>query len=408
MSEEGGSKFSGLVTKLGLSPLESPSKVANKENSLFIGIPKERSFQEHRIGLTPESVKILVDGGNKVLIETNAGKDSRFSDSDFSEAGAEISEDTEKIFQAEIILKIAPPTIEEIELLKSHQTVISPIHLPTLNKEYLEKMMAKQTTALAFEYVEDRAGYFPFVRSMSEIAGNCAILIAAEYLSNVREGKGVLLGGISGVPPAKVVILGAGNVGAGAAHAALGLGATVSVFDNNVYKLMRIQSLLGQKVYTSILSTENLEKELKMAEVAIGAIHSKRGRTPLVVSDEIVSKMKAGSVIVDVSIDQGGCFETSGVTSHDDPVFTNHDVVHYCVPNIPSRVSRTASYAISNIITPILLRCVELGGMKNLMFDDAGIRNGIYLYKGNLTNEHLSERFKLKISNLDLLFSADI
>jgi alanine dehydrogenase len=287
------------------------------------------------------------------------------------------------------------------------QTLISPIHLPTIKREQIQKLAEKRITALAFEYIKDYAGFYPFVRAMSEIAGNSVILIAAEYLSNANNGKGILLGGISGVPPAKVVILGAGAVGTYAARAALGLGAVVSVFDNNVYKLQRMQERIGVRFFTSTISSETLEQELKTADVAIGAIHSKKGRTPVIVTEDMVSNMKAGSVLIDVSIDQGGCFETSNITNHASPTFKKYDVTHYCVPNIPSRVSRTASHAFSNILTPILIHCSELGGINGLIYEDAGIRGGIYLYKGNVTNEHIGNLFQMKSTNLELLFASN-
>jgi alanine dehydrogenase len=400
--------FEGIVSKLGLQPLEQSLLVATHKAKLFIGIPKEQSFQEHRIGLTPESVRTLVANGHRIIIERKAGFDSHFYDNDYSEAGAEITDSKEEVFKADIIIKIAPPQLEEIELMQMGQTIISPLHLPTIKKEYLQKLTKKKVTALAFEYTKDEAGLFPFVRAMSEIAGNSVILLAAEYLSNANEGKGILLGGISGVPPAKVVILGAGVVGTYAARAAIGLGAIISVFDNNVYKLMRLQEKINARVFTSTISPEILAQELQTADVAIGAIHSKQGRTPVIVTEQMVEKMKAGSVVIDVSIDQGGCFETSEITSHAEPSFKKYGVIHYCVPNLPSRVSRTASYAFSNILTPILLRCGELSGMKSLIYDDAGIRSGIYMYKGNLTNEHLANLFGLKHSNLDLLFATNL
>jgi len=400
--------FAGIVSKLGLQPMESPAMVARKKGNLFIGIPKERSFQEHRIGLTPESVQTLSANGHRILIERGAGKDSHFADSDYSEAGAEITDSIEEVFKADMVIKIAPAQLEEIELMRTGQTLISPIHLPTLKKEHIERLMKKKVTALAVEYTQDEAGKFPFVRSMSEIAGSSAILLAAEFLSNANEGKGILLGGVSGVPPAKVVILGAGVVGTYVARAAIGLGARVYLFDNNVYKLMRLQDKINSRVFTSTISPSILAQELEDADVAIGAIHSKKGRTPIIVTEEMVSKMKPGSVIIDVSIDQGGCFETSEITSHAEPTFKKYDVIHYCVPNLPSRVSRTASHAFSNIITPILLRCGETNGIKGLIYEDSGIRSGIYIFGGNLSNEHLSGIFGIKNSNLDLLFAKNL
>ncbi|MCS6935382.1 MAG: alanine dehydrogenase [Chitinophagales bacterium] len=400
--------FSGIVTKLGLEPLESPVMVANRKARLYIGIPREKSFQEHRIGLTPESVRTLVANGHRIVIERNAGADSHFHDADYSEAGAEIADSPQEVFKADIIIKIAPPQPDELEMMQMNQTLISPLHLPTITEEYIRKLMKKKVTALAFEYTNDESGRFPFVRAMSEIAGNSVILLAAEFLSNANEGKGILLGGISGVPPAKVVILGAGVVGTFAARAAMGLGAVVSVFDNNVYKLQRLQEKIGSRIFTSTISPSILAQELETADVAIGAIHSKQGRTPILVTEAMVANMKAGSVVIDVSIDQGGCFETSRLTSHAQPTFKKYDVIHYCVPNITSRVSRTASYAFSNILTPILLRCGELNGIKPLLYADAGIRNGIYMYKGHLTNQNLADMFGMKSSHLELLFATDI
>lgn len=401
-------KFEGIVTKLGLEPMESPVMTENKQAKLTIGIPKERKFQEHRIALTPEAVKVLVANGHRIIIQSNAGLDSSYFDADFSEAGAEIAMSADDVYKSsEVILKIAPPDTDEIELMHPNQTLISPIHLPTIKRDYITKLSEKRVNAIAFEYIKDQSGYYPVVHSMSEIAGNSAILIAAEYLSNANDGKGILLGGISGVPPAKVVIIGAGSVGISAARAALGLGAIVSVFDISIFKLQRLQEKIGTRVFTAIISPQVLENELMNCDVAIGAIHAKNWRTAVVITEETVMKMKAGSVIIDVSIDQGGCFETSHITSHAEPIYKKHDVIHYCVPNIPSRFSRTASNAISNILTPMLLKMGELQGVNALLYEDAGIRNGVYLYNGNLTNQYLAGLFNLKHTNLDLLFAAN-
>lgn len=401
-------QFEGIAGKLGLSPREEVATVGQRRSRLTIGIPKERTYQEHRIGLTPESVRILVANGHQILIEEGAGKDSHFSDHEYSEAGAQLSSSMEEIYQSDILVKITPPNPSEYPYLQPNQTIISPIHLPAMGREQIQTLMQKRITALAFEYIQDNAGLFPLVRSMSEIAGNSVILLAAEFLCNANEGKGILLGGISGVAPAKVVILGAGVVGTSAARAAIGLGAIVSVFDNNMYKLMRLQEKINARVFTSTIIPEILAQELRSADVAIGAIHSKQGRTPVIVTEGMVAQMKEGSVVIDVSIDQGGCFETSRLTSHAHPSFREHGVIHYGVPNIPSRVSRTASYAFSNILTQILLRCGELQGMKGLIYEDPGIRHGTYIYRGHLTNQHLSELFQIKCSNLDLLFSSHL
>jgi alanine dehydrogenase len=407
MGEERKIKFGEGIAKLfSHEPKEAMLEVANKSGSLYIGIPKETRFQENRISLTPESVAILVDSGHRIVIETKAGEGAHLFDTDYSEAGAEIAYSTEEVFKADILLKASPPSPEEIAMMHMNQTLISPIHLPTMSAEVIEQLMAKKITALAFEYIMDNSATFPIVRSMSEIAGNTSVLIAAEYLSNLKHGKGLLLGGITGIPPASVVILGAGTVGEYAARTALGLGAEVKIFDNSIYKLKRLQSNIGMRVYTSILRQDILTKVLHHADVAIGAIHSKSGRTPIVVTEDMVSTMKAGSVIIDVSIDQGGCFETSEITDHNRPFFKKYDVIHYCVPNIPARVPRTASNAISNVLTPQLLEAGQLGNFEKLLYNNANTRHGVYIYKGSLTNLHLSEHFKIKFTDLDLLFSA--
>ncbi|MBA2423134.1 MAG: alanine dehydrogenase [Chitinophagales bacterium] len=395
-----------LTSGVGLAPQESLLEINKKSDQLYIGIPKEQHFQENRVALTPGAISILVGNGHRVVVQSKAGEGSHIPDNEFSEAGAEIAYQTKEIFSANIILKVAPPSEEEVQMLHSNQIIISPIHLPTLTPEYIGSLLLRKVTALAFEYIQDEANTFPIVSSMSEIAGSTAILIAAELLSNLNHGKGILLGGIAGVPPAKVVILGAGTVGENAARTAIALGAEVKIFDNSIYKLKRLQRNIGARIFTSIIRQDVLAKTLSMADVAVGAVHSKSGRAPIIVSEEMVSHMKPGSVIVDVSIDQGGCFETSEVTSHDDPIFKKFDVIHYCVPNIPSRVPRTASQAISNVMTTMLLEASQLGGFEKLMNVLPHIRNGVYVYKGTLTNHHLGERFSMKSTDLNLLFTS--
>ncbi len=389
-----------------LEPQTEMLDVATGSKKLFIGIPLESTLQEGRVALVPSSVGTLVAHGHRVIVERGAGEKSSFSNNDYSEVGAEIANSRSEVFKADCVIKVAPPTLDEIALFHPDQLLISPLHLPYLTEEYLLNLKDKRVIALAMEYLQDRDGSFPVVRIMSEIAGLCAILTAGELLSTGGGGNGVLLGGISGVPPANVVILGAGVVAEYACMAALGLGASVKVFDNNIYKLMRLQARLGQKIYTSSINPIYLAKELVNADVAIGAIHSKSGRAPIVVPEDMVIKMKPGSVIVDVSIDQGGCFETSEVTSHDNPTFVKHDVIHYCVPNLSSKVSRTASVAVSNILTPILLKAGDSGSIEHLFFSHTGLRHGVYTYKGCLTNEYLSQKFNIKYTDLDLLLTT--
>jgi alanine dehydrogenase len=291
-------------------------------------------------------------------------------------------------------------------LLAVGQTIISPIHLPVMKSHILEKMMEKKVTALSFENLKDESGHNPIVRSMSEIAGSSVMLIAGQYLSSANNGKGMLLGGITGIPPTKVIIIGAGIVGEYAARTALAMGASVKVFDNNIYKLKRLQNNIGVRLWTSVLEPKVLAKQLKTCDVAVGALTSSGGRTPVVVSEEMVSMMRPGSVIVDVSIDRGGCFETSEVTSHEQPVVSKYGVIHYGVPNIPSGFARTASQAISNVLMPLLLTIGDEGGLEKLVWHQLNIRNGIYLFKGSLTNFHLSQRFNLKYTDLNLLIAS--
>ncbi len=395
------------LTKSALMPQEEMLEVAKKKGSLSIGIPKEISFQENRVSLVPDDVALLVNHGHEVSVEAGAGKPSSFQDNDYSEAGAKICYTPEELYKnSEIILKVAPPSLQEIEWMQPKQLLLSTLQLPAQPESFLRRLIDKKVTALAFEWIKDEDGVFPVIRSMGEIAGGTSILIAAEYLSNVNNGQGAILGGISGVAPTEVVIIGAGTVGEYAARAAFGLGASVKVFDNSVYRLRRLQSALGTRIFTSIIQPKVLAKHLKTADVAIGALRASEGRTPCVVTEEMVAEMKAGAVIVDVSIDQGGCFETSQVTNHSKPVFRKHGVTHYCVPNIASRVSRTASYALSTIFAPIMLNIGEEAGIANMLRHNVGVRSGVYLYNGMLTNKYLGEHFNLPYKDLDLLVAA--
>jgi alanine dehydrogenase len=387
-------------------PLEEALEILPKKKQLFIGIPKETSFQESRVPLTPEAVSVLVNNGHDVAVEHNAGEGSFYFDTDYSEAGARIVYDKTELYKATTIIKSAPISEEEASLLQANQVVISPIHLPFLKSSILETLIKKKIIAIAFESIKDDSGNYPIVRSMSEIAGNSAILTAAKYLSNVHNGKGILLGGISGVPPADVLIIGAGIVGEFAARTALGLGASVKIFDNSIYRLMRLQNNIGRRCYTSVIDPVTLAGELADADVVVGALKPINGITPVVVTEEMVSNMKAGSVIVDVSIDRGGCFETSKVTTHENPVYRKYDVIHYCVPNIASSVSRTASRAISNVLMPIMQQCGDMGGMEGIIQMKKGIRNGVYMYKGCVTNAPIAKRFNFKYTDLDLLLAA--
>lgn len=375
------------------------------KSELKIGIPKERSFQEKRVPLTPDGVLLLTDNGHEIVIESGAGEGANYSDNDFSEAGAKIVYSPKEVYENDVILKVEPPSLKELDMMKHRQTLISALQLKAQKKEYFKKLMEKKVTAISFENMEDEDGIVPVVRSMSEIAGNTSILVAAEYLSNANNGKGFMLGGVSGVPPTEIVIIGAGTVGTYAARTALGLGANVKVFDRSLSKLRRLQNTLSNlPIYTCVIQPKILEKALMRCDVAIGAIRSEGGRTPCVVTEDMVSKMKAGSVVVDVSIDQGGCFETSELMSHDSPVFNKYDVVHYCVANIPSRVSRTASFSLSNILGPVILSIGEYGGVDAILHKNEGVRKGLYVCNGTLVNKPIGEWFDLPYTDAHLLF----
>jgi alanine dehydrogenase len=408
MTESTSKKLSSSLAASAVMPMESMLEVKKREKNLYIGIPKEISFQENRVPLIPDAVALLVANGHEIVIEAGAGKTSNIEDSDYSDAGGRIVYTPEEVYKADIILKVAPPSKEELALMQPNQGLISILQVRLQNEEYLRQMSSKRITAIGYEYMQDDSGVYPIIQAMSEIVGSTCILIAAEYLSNAFNGKGELLGGVAGIPPTEVVIIGAGTVGEYAARAAIGLGASVKVFDNSIHRLRRLQNRLGRRIYTSTIVPNILLKELKNADVVIGALRSDTGITPVVVSADMVSEMRVGSVIIDVSIDEGGCFETSKATNHSQPVFRKYGVVHYCVPNIASRVSRTASTALSNIFTPILISIGEEGGIDEMLWKNSSVRRGVYMYKGAITNRHVAAFCKLPYKDLDLLMAARI
>ena len=380
--------------------------IPHRTKPLLIGIPKEVAFQENRIGLTPDAIGVLVANGHEVMVESGAGEGSRYSDHDYAEAGARIVFEKEEVYKCPILVKTAPPVEADLPYLQMHQTIISPLLLSALKKELVEKLMAKKITALAIENIKDENQNYPILRSMGEITGSAVMLIAGQYLSNFNQGKGILLGGISGVPPTKVVIIGADIIGEFATRNALALGASVKVFDNNVSRLQRLQNNLGQRVWTSVIEPKILAKQLKTCEVAVGALRNEIGRAPIVVTEEMVAAMRPGSIIIDVAIDRGGCFETSELTNHEHPVITKHNVIHYGVPNIPSGFARTASQAISNVLMPLLIQVGDMGGLEEIIWQQVHLREGIYLYKGALTDFYISEKFQLKFTDLNLLIAS--
>ncbi|WP_405382139.1 alanine dehydrogenase [Maribacter sp. LLG6340-A2] len=389
-------------SKQQLLPQEETLEVYRQKGELFIGIPKENQQHEKRICLTPDAVNAITSNGHRVLIESGAGEGAHYSDLDYTKAGGEITRDTKKVFACPLILKVEPPTLSEINLINPQTVIISALQIKTQAKEYFEELARKRITAIAFEYIRDDEGKYPAVRSLSEIAGISSVLIAAELMAANNNGNGLMFGNISGVPPVEVVIIGAGTVGEFAARSAIGIGANVKVFDNSITKLRNIQTNLKQTVYTSTIQPKNLLKALKRCDVAIGATRGK-DRSPVVVSSTMVEHMKKGAVIIDVSIDTGGCFETSEITNHSKPTKEKFGVIHYGVPNIPSRYPKTASVSISNIFTPYLLKIGEDGGLENSLRFDKGLRNGLYMYHGILTNKSVGEWFDLQYSDINFL-----
>lgn len=400
--------FEELAKQTALYPQEAPAAVKKQKGSLMIGLPKEVSLQENRIALTPEAVAILVRHGHEVLVEKGAGEGAKFSDNDYSEAGALIVPSAKEVYDANLILKVEPLVDQEFEYIKSGSTLISAVNLPNHDKKYFERLNSKKITALGYEYIEDKVGGMPIIRAMSEIAGSTVMLIAGEYLSSANNGRGVILGGITGVPPTKVVILGAGTVAEYAARTALGLGAEIKVFDKHIYKLQRLKYAIGQHIYTSIIETDTLSEAIQRADVVIGAMRAEDGLSPVVVTQEMVSHMKLDAIIIDVSIDQGGNFETSKMTTHKEPTYKFQDVIHYCVPNIPSRVAHTASLALSNIFLPFLLKTGTIGGIEEMMFANRWFMKGVYSHNGLLTNAYIAKKFNMRYKDLSLLLAARI
>jgi len=399
--EEQKSKYSEF-----LRPQEEMLEVGRQKSKLTIGVPKENSSQENRVVLVPDGVGLLTRHGHQVVIEAGAGISAHFTDHEYSEAGGQIVYSPDEVYKSDLILKVAPITPTELEFLKPRQTLISALQTGIQKEEYFRSLMQKKVTALAFELIRDRANTFSVIRAMSEIAGSTSIFIAAEYLSDPEYGRGKMFGGFTGIRPSEVVIIGAGTVSEYATRSAVGLGALVKVFDNSVYRLRRLQNNMSMRIFTSLLHPKVILESMRTADVVIGAIHTKNGKTPCLITEDMVSQMKDGAIVIDISIDQGGCFETSHPTTHKNPVYKVHGITHYCVPNIPSRVPHTASQALNNIFVPIILDIGTEGGIDNFLKTDHGVRQGVYLYNGVSTNSFISRYFNLPFQDIDLLMAA--
>ncbi|HZM13006.1 MAG TPA: alanine dehydrogenase, partial [Bacteroidales bacterium] len=387
-------------------PREELIEKAVSRRQVSIGIPHDIHDDEKRVALTPEAVKILTDTGNEVFIQANAGLGAGFPDRDYSDNGAVVTDTAQKVYECDIVIKIAPFTEKEAGLLKGNQIVISFMNAATMGEETLSALTRKRVTALAAERIKDNDGILPVVESMSEISGITSVLIASEYLSNTSGGKGVMLGGVTGVTPTEVVIIGANTAGEYAARAALGLGAIVRVFDSSVHRLRLFQDLLGQRLYTSTFHPQVLQKALKSADVLIGALSTDDLRPWFYVSEEMVQGMKRGSVIIDLSVDTGGCVETTEPRAIKDPIYEKHGVIHYSAWNLPSRVPKTASIALSNVFRPLMQDIADSGGITPMLKFNTGLRHGVYIYNGILTNEMLAQKFGILAKDINLLLAA--
>ncbi|TYP92554.1 L-alanine dehydrogenase [Fodinibius salinus] len=395
--------------KIGMQTLEKRLMKSNSNISLKIGLPKEVSDDERRICLTPDGVSVLTANDHEVFIEQEAGKEANFSDNEYADAGADLAYSIDEVYnKSDIILKVAPPTTEELEMLDDQQTLISAVHLGDTTEEFIQTLINKNITAIGFEFIKDENQEFPLVRMMHEITGSMAVQIGAHYLEIADGGQGIMLGGISGIPPATVLILGGEITAEYAARTALGYGAQVFVLDNDLARLRHLENALDRRITTATASYQYLSTALNHADVLIGASMEEGERAPCLVTEEMVANMKAGSVIVDTVIDQGGCISTSKPTTHSNPVFKEHDIIHYCVPNIPSNVARTATYALNNVIVPYLLAIGDAGGIKKSLWSNTALRNGTYVYKNHLTKKSLSKIFDISFREIEMLIASRI
>ena len=386
-------------------PKEEMLEIRRKGKRIRIGIPSDKDKVEYRVPLTPQAVELLVSYGHEILIEKDAGKAASYSDEEYREAGASVKDDRKEIFECDIVLRVAPFDESEIDQLKGHQTLISNLQINAHCAASVGKLMQKRVTNIAYEYMEEEDGSKPIVQLMSQISGSTSVVLINEYMSKSRDGKGVLLGSVTGISPAELVILGSGTAAEFAARAALGLGAIVKIFDDNISSLRRLEDKLRQPIFTSVYYPKVVRKALKSADAVLGAMPV-GVPPPFKISEDMVKKMKPGSVIIDLNVSQGGCFETSRCTDLNNPSFIEHGVVHYCVPNLPAIVARTASIALSNVLIPILISIGEIGGIDNYIKSSKSFRKGVYIYNGILTNSTLAEKVNLPYKDIDLLLAV--
>jgi alanine dehydrogenase len=404
--EESGKTLKGGLGSAAFMPKEEHLETAVKNRMISVGLPCNSGDSEKRVAITPESVNLLVESGNEVIVQKGAGLGANYTDNDYSENGAQITDSPAKVYSADIVVKVAPFTEQEAEFLKGNQTIMSYLNVLKLSEETLSRLIRKRVTAIAFEKIKDLSGHMPVIESMSEISGITSVLIASDHLSNNHGGKGVMLGGITGVTPTQVVIIGANTAGEYAARAAIGLGSEVMIFDSSLQRLRRFQNIMGMRLKTSVFHPQVLKKALKSADVLIGAIELEDLKPWYYITEDMIRLMKKGAVIIDLSIDRGGCIETTECRALADPVYEKHGVIHFSAWNLPSRVARTASMALSNIFTPLMQSIADAGSMTQLLRNDTGLRNGAYIYNGILTNETLGQKFGILSKDLNLLLSA--
>lgn len=381
-----------------LLPKEEKLEVVKKSKKFSIGIPRETCLNERRTCITPDAVQVLTDCGHDIIVEAGAGQGSFFTDQQYSEAGARITNDPKEAFSQDLVLKINPPTEEEIEYLNPNSYLVSALQINLRDREYFLKLAEKKVNAIAFEFIVDEYKQLSLVRLIGEIAGTAAVLYASELLAL---SNGLMLSGITGVRPTEVVIIGAGIVGEFATKAAIGLGASVRVFDNSLSKLRRLHTLVDSRVPTSIIDPKELGKAVRRADVVIGAMP--RLNSVPVVTEDMVLKMKKGSVIIDVTIDNGRVVETSEITTLEDPYKIKHDVIHSALPNLTSRVPRTTTKAISNFFLSYILNYDEEGGFENMLIKKNEMKQSLYMYKGRHTKQIICDRFDLTYHDINLL-----
>lgn len=381
-----------------LLPKEERLEIIKKGQKLFIGIPKETCLNEKRLCLTPDAVQVLTQNGHQVIIESGAGEGSFFTDLQYSEAGATITNDPKETFGQQLVLKVNPPTEEEIGYLKPSSFLISALQVNLQTPHYFKKLAERKITAIAFEFIKDEYQQLALVRLIGEIAGNVSILYASELLA---QSNGLMLGGLTGVRPTEVVVLGAGIVGEFAAKTAIGLGANVRVFDNSLAKLRRLHNFIDNRVSTSIIDPKELTKSLRRADIVIGALQ--RHNLPPVVTEEMVQLMKKGSVIIDLTIDYGKSIETAELTTQNNPIVIKHEVVHSGIPNLTSKTPRTTTKAISNFFLSYLLQSDHEGGLETMLLKNSSSKDAIYMYKGRHTKKIVCEKFGLNYHDINLL-----